>query len=270
MLPWSELPYLHFVVGQTPKEPNQLVDLVSTALSIGAGGATAIIGGFAGAYLSERFARRRRALDQLAAQKSSAFALQLQLMGIYTDLVQYREHLGQSRVAFRARVPEQRFRAQYHQAFSGEQAQVHFRVEDLQHLAAYSSDDLLNVVADIDRRFNAVVAALNQYRVAWLEVGSELEGDLQGNFIILSLTQKDIRRLGPKFATLSKMLFDLDPMVEDLVDDAYRGLVGLYQARVKNLGQKSTFEAIDPKGVLVSIKPDLNAVPPKPKPLSEK
>lgn len=75
--------------------------------------------------------------------KSSAFALQIQLMGMYTDLVQFREHLGQSRVAFRALIPGPRFRAQYHQAFSGEQAYVQFRVEHLQALAAYASSDCL-------------------------------------------------------------------------------------------------------------------------------
>lgn len=270
MLPWPDLPNFHIAIGQTPSDPEKLVDWVTTALNIGAGGATAIIGGFAGAYLSERFAARRRILDQLRSHKSSAFALQLQLMGIYTDVVQYREHLGQSRVAFRARLPEQRFRAQYHQAFSGEQAQVNFRVEDLQALAAYGSDDLLNVVAEIDRRFNTVVAALNQYRVVWLEVGSQLEGDLRGNLIILSLTEQDIRRLGPKFATLSKMLGDLDPMVDELVEDTYRALVGLFQARVKSLGQKGAFDAIDPNGVLVRIEPDPKADPPRPKPLSDR
>ncbi|MBU1271782.1 MAG: hypothetical protein KJ728_05805 [Alphaproteobacteria bacterium] len=245
-----------------------MAEWMSTALNIGVGGATAVIGGFAGAYLSEWFAARRRAVDERNSQKSSAFALQLQLMGMYTDLVQYREHLGQSRVAFRARLPGPRFRAQYHQAFSGDQAEVHFRIEDLQALAAYGSRDLLNVVADLDRRFNGIAAALNQYRSGWLAVGDQLEGDIQGSIIVLSLTQKDMRRLGPKFASLSKILADLEPMVEEMVQDTYRGLVGLFHARVKSFGQTGTFEAINPRGVLERIEPDAKADPPKPKPLS--
>jgi hypothetical protein len=270
MFPWSDLPDLYVSVGQLGASASGIPGWASTALNIGAGGVTAIIGGFAGAYLSELFAARRRRADQLANHKSSAFALQIQLMGMYTDLVQYREHLGQSRVAIRANLPGLRFRAQYHQAFSGEQHEVHFRVEELQALAAYGSSDLLNLVADLDRRFNTIAAALNQYRVAWLEVGSLIEGDLQGQVVVISLSKQDLRKLGPKFATLSKILFDLEPMVEEMVDDAYRALVGLYQARVKALGQTGTFEAIDPYGKLVQVLPDRNAAPPKPKPLAEK
>lgn len=270
MLHWPDFPDLHVLVSQLGAGESVVPSWASTALNIGAGGVTAVIGGFAGAYLSELFATRRRRADELAAHKSSAFALQLQLMGMYSDLVQYREHLGQSRVAIRANKPGLRFRAQYHQAFSGEQAAVHFRVEDLQALAAYGSSDLLNLIADLDRRFNGIAAALNQYRVAWLEVGSLIEGDLQGQVVVMSLSEQDLRKLGPKFATLSKILFDLDPMVDEMVDDAYRALVGLYQARVRSLGQTSTFEAIDPSGNLVQVLPDKEAEPPKPKPLAEK
>jgi len=127
---------------------------------------------------------------------------------------------------------------------------------------------LLNVVADLDRRFNGIAAALNQYRSAWLQVGSQLEGDIKGDIVILSLSEQDIRRLGPKFASLSKILVDLDPMVEEMVEDTYRALVGLFQARVKSLGQTGKFEAINPKGVFVQIEPDIKAEPPKPKPFS--
>ncbi|WP_299176251.1 hypothetical protein [uncultured Brevundimonas sp.] len=242
----------------------------SSAVNVIAGGLTAIVGGFSGAYLSEHFANRRRAADKLSWQKSSAFAFQLQLMSIYSDLAQYRECLGQSRLAFRANLPNRLFRAQYHQAYAGIQSEVHFQIDELRALSEYGSTKLLNFIADIDRRFNAIVAAINQYRSLWLEVGSLLEGPVEGKFIQLSLTQQDVNKLGPKFATLSRMLDDLDPLVEELVNDAYFAQVGLFHARVKALGLAGTFEAIAPNGKVVTIHPDPKAEPPEPKPLSEK
>lgn len=270
MFPGFDLPTLEIVVRETGEAVSAVPAWASTAVNLMAGGLTAVLGGFAGAYLSELFAKRRRKADELASHKASAFTLQLQLMGMYTDLTQYREGLGQSRVASRAQQTGRLFRAQMHMAYSGAQAQTHFRVEELLALASYGSADLLNVVADLDRRFNTVVDAINQYRVGWLEVSATIEGDLQGQVVVMSLNEQEVRRLAPKFATLSKVLDDLDPIVEELVHDTYRALVGLYQARVKALGTKATFEAIAPDGKLVSIAPDPEAAPPKPKPLAEK
>lgn len=267
---WPDIPSIDLpVVIAHMGEGSSVSPWISTAINIVAGGMTAILGGFAGAYLSEHFARQRRASEKLAAETASAFALQIQLMGIYSDLLQYREHLGQSRVAHRSRQGNG-YRSQFHQGFSGEQCHVNFAVADLQALASYGSEPLLNLVADLDRRLNGIVDALNIYRTTWLELSATMSGDVVGSLVRMSLTQEEIRRLTPKLATQSKILNDIDPMVDELVDDTFRAVVGLYQARVKKLGLTKAFEGIAPDNKYVIIQPDPNAVPPGPRPLSEK
>lgn len=262
------LPDLHIVVDTLRSQPSG--EWAKTALNILAGGVTAILGGFAGAYLSETFARRRRKADQLVAHELSAFALQLDLMGIYTDVTQYREGLGQSRVASRVQTPGRHYRAQYHQPYAGEQQHVRFRTEDLQALASYGSANLMNVIADIDRRFNTVVDAINQYRLGSLAVSDTMAGDIQGEIIVMRLSEDEVRRLTPKMASLTKLLDNLDSLVEDLTVDTYRAMIGLYQARVKSFGLKQPFEGISPAGVLELVQPDPTATPPEPKPLISK
>lgn len=251
MLPWPDVLnrwHIHLPVSRAPDTLNW-PELFGTAL-------TALIAAAVGAYATGHVTRqandaqfRRQELDR---DTSAAFAMQQKLIRIYSSITSLRDDFvgGYARQISR-RSP---FLALNLRPFANPPSKIHFSSEELERIHRIGGNELLNLIADLDTRYNAIVESMSMYRDRWIALTDTWDGFLtEDGMLSTGRTAEELQKDVPRLHMLDDIASQAAVFTHELVDIAYAAMLDLYFARGSNLNLQQRMETVTPEGAKISI-----------------
>lgn len=224
-------------------------ELVGTAI-------TALIAAAVGAYATGHVTRRANDAQykkhQYELDVSAAFAMQQKIVRIYSSVTSIRGDLAAARL--RKQVMKSPFLALNFRPFANEPSDVKFSTEELERIHRIGGNELLNLVADLDLRYNAVMRSLIVYRERWINLTDGWDGFVNDNGLLSTArTMEEIRKDAPRLYLLDDIANQASILLDELVHIAFAALVDLYMARGQKLGLKQRLETVTPDGAKISV-----------------
>ena len=239
----------------------------------------AIIGGVIGAASTEFFNHRARKRSVWERVKQAAFSLLNKLNQIYSDALQFRDgienvvlRMDEEQAEWRRGAPHTEedgtevrrffYLWLYYPAYVGEFRPVHFTSEELWAANKLGTDNLLNELTAMDRRYNSQVEALQAYARERRDAGAVMSAKMKligVEELSASMTARDAdvaREMRLISARLDDVIVTISNRCDELAREAFTALQALVQAPKKPLGPKAKLELPDPDGQRVTISTD--------------
>lgn len=211
----------------------------------------AAVGAFATGWVTRNVTREFREQEEHDRDAAAAFAMQQKLVKIYSSLVQFRDHFVEAR-ALRAhrKMP---YLALALRPFANDSDAVQFSSDELHRMHRVGGHALLNQIADLDGRYNAIVKSNTMYRLRWLELTDDWTGVMTDGVMTTSRTEEQVLRDQPRLAMLDDIAGQTFIMIDEITNVAFQACRDLFMARGDKLGLRQRMEIKAPHGGEVTL-----------------